>query len=181
MKKCRSGRFIVLLLVIFFILTISAHATQYNRGSDSLGHRLIYDSDLNITWYDYTQSQANWQTQMNWADGLDVDFNGTHYTDWRLPSTVDGPEVYGYDGTTTAGFNITSSEMGHLYYTELGNLGEWAIDGTNFPPGYGLKNVGDFQNLQQYAYWSGTQYAAYTGLAWYLNLPNGYQGTANKD
>ena len=94
-----------------------------NRGTDSLGNRLIYDSDLDITWYDYTNDYDTWQNQMDWAGALYVDFGGTHYTDWRLPTTVDGYQVYGYDGTTTEGYNITSSEMGHLFYTELGNKG----------------------------------------------------------
>ena len=102
---------------------MQAHATLFNQGTDSLGNRLIYDSDLNITWYDYTRSGDTWQNQVNWADALSVTFGGNTYTDWRMPTTVDGPYVYGYDGTTIGGFNITSSEMGHLFYTELGNDG----------------------------------------------------------
>lgn len=35
--------------------SVQAHAALYNRGTDSLGNQLIYDSDLNITWYDYTK------------------------------------------------------------------------------------------------------------------------------
>ncbi len=56
MKKVRSISIIVLLVAVFFISTLSADAGLQNRGTDSQGNRLIYDSDLNITWYDYTNS-----------------------------------------------------------------------------------------------------------------------------
>ena len=77
-----------------------------------------------------------------------------------VPATVDGPWVYGYDGTTTAGYNITTSEMGHLYYSSLGNKGYVATDGTWPQPGWGLKNTSPFINLQADFYWSGTEYSA---------------------
>ena len=160
--------------------SLQAHATLFNQGTDSLNNRLIYDSDLNITWYDYTNPPNTWQNQVNWADALDVNFGGTHYTDWRLPTTVDGPLSWGYDGTTTAGYNITSSEMGHLFYTELGNKGYYATDGTNPQPGWGLSNTGDFQDLQPDDYWSGTEYSAGPKSAWYFYFDDGSQGTGPK-
>ena len=99
-----------------------------------------------------------WQTQMNWASALTVTFGGTIYDDWRLPSTVDGPCGYGYDGTTTAGYNITSSEMGHLFYTELGNKGYYDTTGNV------LNQDGDYLRQETFRicnpvyYWSGTEY-----------------------
>ena len=59
-------------LVLLMGLSLQAHAALLNRGTDSLGNRLIYDSDLNITWYDYTKSYDTWQNQMNWASALTV-------------------------------------------------------------------------------------------------------------
>ena len=168
------------ILLIIFGLSVTTHAELINRGMDSLGNRLIYDNDLNITWYDYTSPQDTWATQVNWAGALDVYFAGTHYTDWRLPTTVDGLYVYGYDGNTTAGFNITSSEMGHLFYTELGNKGYVAADGTELQPGSRLIHTGDFQNLEADAYWSGTEYAADTRNAWLLTTFSGYQDIGGK-
>ena len=43
-----------LILVIAFLVFSSsvANATLINRGTDSLGNRLIYDDILDITWYD---------------------------------------------------------------------------------------------------------------------------------
>jgi hypothetical protein len=168
----------VFLFVLVMVLGVSmqAHAALSNRGTDINGNRLIYDSDLNITWYDYTNSMDNWNNQMNWASALSVsggDLVGV-YDDWRLPSTVDGPDVWGYDGTTIAGYNITSSEMGHLFYAELGNKGYYDTSG-NFQPGLGLTKTGDFQNLQSYVYWSGTEYAANTNYAWLFHTGNGNQ------
>ena len=143
-------------MLVVFVLTAPAHAFLINRGTDTLGNRLIYDNDRDITWYDFSNAANTWQNQVNWALGLSVTFDSTTYDDWRLPTTVDGPYVFGFDGTTTGGYNITTSEMGHLYYTELGNLGYYATDGTNPQPGWGLTNTGDFQHLSASAYWSGT-------------------------
>jgi len=69
------------------------------------------------------------------------------YDDWRLPATDDGLHVYGFDGSTTAGYNITSSELGYMYYVNLGNIGYGATDGTVPQPGYGLNSTNYFINL----------------------------------
>ena len=173
------------MLTMVLVFSLQANAALENRGTDSLGNRLIYDSDLNITWYDYSSSNDTWQNQMDWADALSVDFDGNVYDDWRLPSTVDGPYVFGFDGTTTGGFNITSSEMGHLYYTELGNLGYYNTSGN--PTGcssswpYCLTNTGPFTDLQPVYYHSGTEYADYTDNAWAFLAFNGSQFNYNKE
>jgi len=175
-------RIFILLVIMAMVLGFSmqAQAALQNLGTDSLGNRLIYDSDLNITWYDYSNSVNTWQNQMNWASGLSVNFGGNVYDDWRLPATVDGPYVFGYDGTTTGGSNITSSEMGHLFYTELGNKGIVATDGTYPQPGWGLTNTGDFQHLQPGFFWSGTEATAYPNGAWGFGFGDGFQGPDNK-
>ncbi len=155
------------LMIVTLSLCVRAEAMLITRGvDDGNGNRLIYDTDWDITWYDYTNAGNNWSNQVAWADGLSIDFGGTTFDDWRLPITVDGPYVSGYDGTTTGGYNITNSEMGHLYYTELGNKGNIATDGTHPQPGWGLSNTGPFQNLYSSFYWSGTEYAANTNYVW---------------
>jgi len=169
---------IVLVLVLGF--SLQSRAELINRGTDSLGNQLIYDSDLNITWYDLTSSYNTWQNQVAWASGLTVNSGGTIYNDWRLPTTVDGTHVYGYNGTTTAGYNITSSEMGHLFYTELGNKGYYSTTGS-YQADYGLKNTGDFQHLRLDVYWSGTQYSADPIRAWYFYPDYGQQGYSKKN
>ncbi len=167
------------ILTMILVISVQGHAALYNRGIDSLGYQLIYDSDLNITWYDRVKGIDDWQTYVDWASALTVNFGGTVYDDWRLPATVDGPYVFGYDGTTTAGYNITSSEMGHLFYIGLGNDGSYDTSGN--PTGCGtacLTNTGDFQHLFSYAYWSGTENSA--GGAWVFEFDYGRQVTDSK-
>lgn len=179
-------RFLSILLASAAIGLVAApaHATLYDRGGG-----LIYDNDLNITWLqdaNYAMTSGydadglmSWNDAMTWADTLV--YGG--YSDWRLPTVVPQNYNWGYDGTTGIGYNITSgSEMGHLYYTELGNLGIYATDGTYPQPGWGLTNTSPFTNLQPYdAYWSGTEYAPDpTYGAWYFYFPDGYQDAGDK-
>ena len=159
--------------------SLQAHADLFDRGTDAFGNKLIYDSDLDVTWYDLTYSSTNWNDAVIWAGGLSVTFNEAVYDDWRLPTTVDDLYSWGYDGTTTAGYNITSSELGYLF-TELGNKGYYAIDGTNPQPGWGFTNTGDFQDLEPDVYWSDTEYSADSNNAWYFLYSHGGQGKGNK-
>lgn len=93
----------------------------------------FYDTDLNITWLRDANVNGlmEWYPAFVWADGYS--FGG--YSDWRLPS-----------GGGCVGFDCTDSEMGHLWYIELGN-----------PSRGPITNSGNFQNLQHYGYWSGTE------------------------
>src|SRR3990172_7999677 len=103
-------------LVIGLGLTVQGQATLIDRGSG-----LIYDDDFNITWLqdaNYAQTSGfdadgrmSWNTAMTWADALTYE----GFTDWRLPSALN------QDGSGPCLGYCTGSEMGHLYYTELGN------------------------------------------------------------
>ena len=99
----------------------------------------FYDTDLNITWLSdaNVNGAMNWDTAVAWAEGLS--FGG--YSDWRLPTS-----------DTCQFYNCTGSEMGHLWYVELGNTGA-------------VTNTGGFQNLQGGSYWSGTAFAPFPGYA----------------
>lgn len=153
-------------------------------------YSLIYEDDTGLIWMDYTHMGQSWYPQVEWAAGLNepgvltynlepgisVSWEG----DWRLPATLDGARRFGYDGTTTAGFNITSSELGHLYYKSLGNLGYYDTQGnerTGWHPDseWGPKNKGPFTNLQNSMYWSGTEYSLNPQLAWVFNFAFGDQ------
>lgn len=175
-KEIRTG-VIVVLFALFTFSSFSAQAELYNRGTDSLGNRLIYDNDLDITWYDYTKTLDTWQNQVNWASSLTVDFDGTILDDWRLPTTVDGPSILGYQDITA--YNITSSDMGHLFYAELGNNGRYDtsgnLTGCSSSEPFCLTNTGYFQNLDATSYWSGTEHAANTNEAWRFGFPWGIQ------
>ena len=168
MKKGRSISIIVVMFAVFFITTLRAYATLELRGQGTSAdgtYRLIYDTDFNITWYDYTKSWDTWGDQWGWAKGLTVNFGGTIYDDWRLPNT-----------TSEQGNNY--GEMGHLFYTELGNIGYCSdTGGICNQPGYGLTNRGDFQNLKPDVYWTNKIYNNYPNYpaAWYFEFDFGTQ------
>lgn len=151
--------------------------TDANSALVDNGGGLIYDTNLNITWYDYTKRIGNppdysnhWSTMMTWAQGLNV--GGV--TGWRLPSTEGAPPVPAVDGTSLTGYNNTTSEMGHLFYIELGNKGMYDVNG-NPQSGYGLVNTGPFKNLQPDLYWSSTTLLGQLGYAFNFNFNNGFQ------
>lgn len=78
----------------------------------------------------------HWDTAVAWADGYGIG----SYSDWRRPAS-----------DTCEGDNCTGSEMGHLWYVELGNV-----------VGVPLPNLGNFLNLSAVANsvrWSGTEFS----------------------
>lgn len=146
----------VILVIVLGILT-QVHASLVVLGTDSSGNQLIYDTDLNITWYDFTHAAVTWANQDAWASDLSVTFGTLTYTDWRLPTTL-VPDSNCTEAQST-GYDCTGSEFGHLWYSELG--------GTQGVP---LTSTGVFLNLEQTFYWadgigepSSNQYAFETG------------------
>lgn len=92
------------------------------------------------------------------------------YTDWRLPTTLQpDPSCSGQLDGSSFGFTCTGSEMGHLFYTALGN-------GAGGP----LTNTGPFLNLQSGFYWSSTQTDLLNpGLRWGFDFADGFQEQGN--
>jgi hypothetical protein len=163
------------------------------QASDNDGsYNLVWDNDSpfgSVVYLDYTNAYNTWANQVAWASilnsALTYTINAGYSVDWgtnswRLPTTVDGLYNYGENGTTTAGYNITNSEFGHLYYTELGNKG-YVNTSNNYQPGYGLTNRGDLTNLQPDWYWSGTEYAYNPTIAWNFDTRDGSQLADSKD
>jgi hypothetical protein len=190
------------------LVTIGTAAYDVNNNGtiESNEHfKLIYDNDDTghsgggLVWLDYSHGPGSWGDRNAWAVGigsaLTVTLNPGYTTSidwstgWRLPDTVDGADVYGYEGdpdndgiyTYTSGYNLANSEMGHLFYTELGNQGRFDTSGNDLLGGaIGLQNTGDFDHLVAHIYWSGTQYTAQGGYVWYFTMGNvnnhaGYQ------
>jgi len=157
-------------------------------------YKLIYDDDVNgtqLTWLDFTKERRNWYGQTDyWVDGLGQALEVTLYPEysstidwtvgWRLPTTVDGQMVNGYDGTTTGGYNVTSSEMGHLFYEELNNMGARDINTGEYKTDeeLALNDTGPFDNLifSYDGYWSDTKYSGQDGVAWGFGMYTGFQG-----
>ncbi len=169
---------------------------------DNNGNSLVWLDFTNAPIFD--EGYGTWYDQVDWADSLnnfgvlEIDLldgytvvwetNDEKTSSWRLPTTVDGIWEYGYDGdpdndgvySYTYGYNLANSEMGHLFYEELGNLGYLDTSG-NSQSGWGLQNTGDFDNLTASWYWSGTEYADSTDFAWYFYMDDGYQSITHKN
>ncbi len=155
------------------VLATSAQAALLGRdingvavaGSDA-SSVFLYDTDLNITWLRDANANGlmNWAAANTWASGYSIGI----YDDWRLPTVVQPDAACsGQENADSFGFTCTGSEMGHLWYTELGNT-----------PGP-FNNDGDFLNMQSSDYWSGTEYAPGSSFAWFRTF-NGAQHVISK-
>jgi hypothetical protein len=151
-------------LSIVLGLSVQANATLTTIGTatySSSDYSLIYDDDLGITWLDY-RSGSSWDNSMLWASslnnpgvltyslnpGITVSWTGG----WRLPTALD------QDGSGPCFGYCTGSEMGHLFFTELGN--STVVDSalsTSFTDGL-TGATESFQTLLPDYYWSGTEY-----------------------
>ena len=146
----------------------------------------------------------NWDTANLWIDGMNA-ASYLGFDDWRLPglSPVSGGAAFdaasfSTNGTTDLGYGATGvgwetlagdivSEMGWMYYGNLGNLGFCPPDGGDGdpstcdgapPPGWGLVNTAPFSNVQL-SYWSGVEFDA--SGAWAFGFGNGLQGRSVKN
>ena len=165
--KFHLRRAVAALFVIALAASSVTHAALVDRGGG-----LIYDTDLNITWLadaNYAQTSGFdgegamlWSAAMTWAGNLS--YGGG--TDWRLPTS----------DTACAGYNCTGSEMGHLFYTELGGTAGSSILSSTDP------DLALFTNVQSDNYWSGTEYAPNTDTdgARIFNFNDGSQTAYNK-
>ncbi len=182
----------MLLLILFMAAGFSETAmaglitigTATYNGKD---YKLVYEDDQGLVWLDYSLPNNRWPQQMSlvsklndpgvltykFNSGIRVNWKGF----WRLPLAVDDARKNGYDGTTSAGFNITTSEMGHLFYKSLGNLGYYDTKGIPRPGWgkprdqevWGLKNTAPFDNLRHDSYWCSTDYSVNPQHAWDFN------------
>ncbi len=133
-----------------------------------LGGLAVYDTDFNITWLADADANGvmNWTAANTWAAGLNVG----GYTGWRLPTALN-PDLTG----PCSGVNCTGSELGHLYYTELGVTFGNNITSSASP------YLALFTNVQNNVYWSGTGYASAPGVVWDFSTWNGTQFDYGKD
>jgi hypothetical protein len=180
---------LLLLTAIGLNLSSVAQASLVDRGEG-----MIYDDVLDVTWlkdanyaktsgYTYEgepgwlkgTGQMNWSRATEWAENLS--YGG--YNDWRLPSVnpVNFERMQhssSNDGSTDIGINISStqSEMGYMFYQNLGNAG---CNGTDLC----LTNTGIFNNLQPDSYWSSRTFTPGPRhrLAYVLDMDKGKQRT----
>ncbi len=151
-------------------LTVIGTAQFGGMGTE---YNLIWEDNNNgnsLVWLDFTHGYETWPDQMSWASGLDgtLTINPSGYeiswqdTSWRLPTSP----------SKGSGANITTSEMGYLYYTELGNSFSYF--------GGGFVNSGPFENIYPGYTWSSTNDPSpYHQRAWWFNFNTGEQGWSN--
>lgn len=124
------------------LLTAAAPAQAALVARDLTGDSVpdaYYDTVLNISWYAVTTNAfANANDARNWAASLVVGAAA----DWRLPNELPlNGTTYDYlvsnDGSTDRGTAATgtgwgtASEMGHLFYVTLANIGCFVVDPAN--------------------------------------------------
>ena len=154
-------------------LTAPAKATLINMGDGT-----IYDTDRQLSWLqdaNYVRTSGydadglmTWSQAVTWADSL----NFAGFDNWRLPTTLQPDSTCGtQSGDVSYGYGCTGSEMGHLFYSELGGTAGSSILTSGDP------DLALFSNLQRSWYWSGTEYvpSSDTDLAWLFSFHTGYQ------
>ncbi len=153
--------------------------TQLRNDGSSL--MWLKDADTAYTTNYDSDGWMTWAQSLAWIDDINTN-NYLGYSDWQLPETlpVNGSAysyLYDYDGSTDRGYNITSpnSWLSYMFYTELGNVGNFSTSGVPDQPGWGLSNTSPFDNLQAYVYWSETEYGANDLYAWAVDFGWGYQ------
>lgn len=174
-------------IFILSVLPLVSSAALINRGNG-----LIYDEVKNLTWLqdtDYAHTtgytgvrlvdsfgrvsnsvdpygRMTWAQTKIWADELQ--YGG--YDDWRLPTTT--PE--------RSGFYLTDSELGYMFYVNLGNSGAF-LDGV-YNDSHGLLNKGMFNMPDGPNYWTSTAArGTYEEQAWVFVTSIGFQGTTSTD
>jgi len=111
----------------------------------------------------------DWWAAQAWVHYLNVtNFKG--YSNWRLPTTVQSLSSIGFPDGIGSDPGPSSSEMAHLFYTDLGQVAGSSVG----------SNPGLFINVQasssNSAYWSGTTLEPYN--AFLFSPWNGYQGNS---
>jgi len=175
-----------ILTVAILSISLLSVATANAALISALGGQVVYDTDRNITWANANLATTNtfgvsgigsggfmsWNTAKSWIGAMNT-ANYLGYSDWRLPATLQPDATCaGKSGIASYGYNCTGSEMGHLFYSELGGAAGSSIQSST--------NLSLFTNLKSYYYWSGTEYAADTINAWHFNFSNGFQYNGNK-
>lgn len=183
----KQTRIVLAATLLAAMVAGTAHATLITIGnatnSDGYSVKLIWDNDApfgSVVWLDNTYGGGIWWSHDYWQNFLTSDLTvhvnpgyTISWTDdsWRLPRTLDNGIYYpAEDGTSSTGYNITSSELGHLWYTELGNTAHEI-----------MSNAGEFDHLGKRVYWSETEPAINTNNAYCFVTETGLQTHMNKE
>jgi len=176
-----------LLLAAGFSIALPAQAALQGRDMDGnlATYEAYYDTNLNITWLAdanlaatntfgvgniYPTGGMSGDTAQNWIGAMNS-ANYFGYNDWRLPVTPQyDPTCSSQSGGDSYGVGCTGSEMGHLFYTELGGVAGSSITLTH------NANYSLFQNVAADYYWSGSGYPPNNAYhKWAFVMSSGYQ------
>jgi hypothetical protein len=148
----------------------------YINGTVFADVKAVYCDELDITYLDILPVKLSVNDSKIYVESiLWIGDNNEKYDDWRLPETL-GTELYD--------FGATASEMGHLYYEELGNVSSLscmeADETETCVPG--LVTRGPFSYLtEDLPYWYGdVENASYLNYAPYFDFAIGFQGEMKK-
>ena len=184
--------------LLFTIILLTVTGTTQAALVASADGMTIYDTDLQITWlananlaatntfglaknvdlgpipgvntfgenYILNDGRMTWGGAMHWIAAMNA-ANYLGFNDWRLPTS----DVCGYDTLGTA--NCTGSEMGHLFYNELGGRA------FAYLPAIANSDYLLFNNIQidfSGYYWTGTESFNFpTIAAFYFDFQSGTQ------
>ncbi len=120
------------------------------------------------------EKPMTWDDACKWLEKLNEEKYGG-YSDWYLPTTPDA-KALGY--TDTAMYNVTDSDLGHLFYSGLKLTGKISPDGTpNTTYGLGATST-PFNDLQSGYYWFGSECSIKLNnlpTAWIFDFQHGTQ------
>jgi len=175
---------ISLISIMLIFLASSAFAVLQDNSDGTVtqirddGSVLMWLQDANYALTSgYNDGWMTWDEAFIWIETLN---NSKYlgYNDWRLPTTLPGTDMtFSFDGSTDHGYNNTVTEMGYLFYSELGNLGRYDITGNEYSENW-FTNSGLFINIQanaqnQDSYWSTTEYTPLTRVWYFRYTPRG--------
>lgn len=166
--------------------TIHSRPNEWEKGRHELSERdfgLVFnDRDV---WFD----SATWWGALAFIHYLNkINYGGYH--DWRLPKMQphQGQPFnfsFSINGSTDLGYNNSNlqSEIGHLFYAELKNLGQYKDHPTETlnPSKPGVTNAGPFIQLKNSAYWYSTEFDQDPRLVWIFATNSGFQSGDRKD
>jgi len=161
---------------IFIILAAGSASLGYADLQPRLGGAALYDTDLNITWLANLNLAAtnnfgtpgvigdgsmSWPAAVNWIAAMNhAKYLG--FSNWRLPTNpILDPTCSSQDTANkfSYGTGCTGSEMGHLFYDELGGVANTSIQ-TLHNYNYGLFTNPSGYNGNNPNYWTSTPWPA---------------------
>ena len=153
--KMNKRKMRMAVLVLATGMSCTAQAGLHDRGGG-----LIYDDELNVTWLqdaNYAKTSGydadglmTWHEATAWAAQLNI--NG--YDDWRLPTTLQpDASCSNQAGGDSSGYGCTGSELGYLFYVELGGVVGTPISDTH-NSNYSLFSNLDPATVTIYVYFS---------------------------